>query len=232
MNAAEIQAKVFYGYAKAAQYIGSIYQFYRPGTPPPPTDQTSWDASGATWDSGGSWDQPGNFLFSLPVSLNAEDMKYSKPRGYAKATWYALVDGTNLLPGDYFVGPMGTFFVAALQSLLPILVVQCNRVISLFRPQIETGIGAQGYGGNTTANETPVFQGRPCSILQGTKGEKAEGNLPGDTRSPWWSILMPYAGAAILQDDIITDDLGRRYVVSSAELSALGYRITCMSALP
>jgi hypothetical protein len=232
MDAAQIQAKIWYGYAKSAGFIGSTYKFYRPGTPPPPVDQTSWDASGSNWDAGGNWDQPGNFLFALPVSLNAEDMTYKKPRGYAKATWYALVDGTNLQVGDYFIGPMGTFFIAAMQSLLPILAVQCNRVVSVFRPQIVTGVGAQGYGGNTTANETPVIQGRPCSILQGTKGEKAEGNLPGDTRAPWWVILMPYAGADILMDDIITDDLGRRYVVSSAELSALGYRITAMSALP
>jgi len=276
MNGALIQARIFKGYGKAAGFIGSIYQFYRPGNPPIPTgnydtpgrtmddgqtlddtleqfdaggtfdsnksfdqavnpdlvDQTKFDAPGATFDSGTSFDQPGNLLFSLPVSLNAEDMKYGKPRGYGKATWYALVDGTNLNVGDYFVGPQGTFFIAAMQPLLPILVVECNRVVSVFRPQTQTVDGIAPYGGNTSATETLLVAGRPCSILQGTKGEKAEGGLPGDARAPWWLILMPKACADIHMDDIITDELGRRYVASSVEISALGYRITAMSDLP
>jgi hypothetical protein len=194
-------------------------------------DQTKFDAAGATFDSGTSFDQPGNLLFSLPVSLNAEDMKYGKPNKYGKATWYALVDGTNLEVGDYFVGPQGTFLIAALQSLLPILVVECNRTVSIFRPQAQTGLGLGPYGGNTDATETLLISGRPCSILQGTKGEKSDSNLPGDTRSPWWAILMPYAGVDITFDDVIVDDLGRRYIVSSPERSDLGWRITAMSAV-
>jgi hypothetical protein len=45
-------------------------------------------------------------------------------------------------------------------------------------------------------------------------------------------ILMPVAGVDIHMDDIITDDLGRRYVASSVEITDLGYRITAMSDLP
>jgi hypothetical protein len=195
-------------------------------------DQTKFDAAGATFDSGTSFDQPGNLLFSLPVSLNAEDMKYGKPNKYGKPTWYALVDGTNLEVGDYFVGPQGTFFIAALQSLLPILAVSCNRTVSIFRPQGQTGFGLGAYGGNIDAAETLLVAGRPCSILQGTKGEKAESNLPGDTRSPWWTILIPYGGVSLTTDDIMVDDLGLRYVLSSVELSDLGYRITAMTAVP
>jgi hypothetical protein len=195
-------------------------------------DQTKLDAPGATFDSGTNFDQPGNLLFSLPVSLNAEDMKYGKPNKYGKATWYALVDGTNLNVGDYFVGPQGTFFIAALQPLLPILVVECNRTVSVFRPEEQAGVGLGPYGANTAANQTLLVSGRPCSILQGTKGEKSESNLPGDTRSPWWTILMPYAGVDLTMDDILIDDLSRRYVLSSVELSDLGYRITAMTAIP
>lgn len=194
-------------------------------------DQTKFDAAGATFDSGTSFDQPGNLLFSLPVSLNAEDMKYGKPNKYGKPTWYALVDGTNLEVGDYFVGPGGTFFIAALQSLLPILVVECNRTVSIFRPQAQAGLGLGPYGGSTLVTETLLVAGRPCSILQGTKGEKSDGNLPGDVRNPWWAILMPYAGVDLTFDDIIVDDLGRRYVISSPELSGSGWRLTAMSAV-
>jgi hypothetical protein len=196
-------------------------------------DQTKLDATGATFDSAGtSFDQPGNLLFELPVSLNAEDMAYKKPNKYGKATWYALVDGTNLEVGDYFVGPQGTFFIAALQPLLPILVVECNRVVSILRPAGQTGFGLGPYGADTAVTETTLIAGRPCSILQGTKGEKTETNLPGDVRSPWWGMLMPYAGVDLTMDDIVVDDLGRRYVISSAELSDLGWRCTLMTAIP
>jgi hypothetical protein len=232
-TAATIQARVYRGYGIAARVIGDTYKFYRPGNPPPPIDQTDFDVDGATWDSPGiNWDQIGNLLFELPVSLNAEDMNYSRPNKYGKATWYALVDGTDLEVGDYFIGPQGIFFIAALQPLLPIFVVECNRVVSIYRPQAQNAFGLGGYGGNTAANETLLVAGRPCSILQGTKGEKSDGNLPSDTRSPWWQILLPYAGVDLTYDDIIVDDLGRRYVISSPELSDLGWRLTGMPVVP
>lgn len=215
MNGATVQARIWKGYAKSASVLGFSCQFYRP---------TPWD--GSPWT--------GNFLgtstSTLPVSLNAEDMKYGKPNKYGKATWYALVDGTSLQAGDYFIGPQGTFFIAALQPLLPILAVSCNRTVSIYRPQTQTGVGAQPYGGNTASNQVLLVSGVPCSILQGTKGEKSEANLPGDTRSPWWSILMPGLGR-VMPDDIIIDDLEQRYVVSSPEQSDLGLRITAMMAL-
>jgi hypothetical protein len=196
-------------------------------------DQTKFDAPGATLDDDVSFDQPGNLLFSLPVSLNAEDMKYSRPNKYGKATWYALVDGTNLEVGDYFIGPQGTFFIATLQALLPILVVSCNRVVNIFRPYSQTGItGRAPYGGNTDKKAKLLVAGRPCSILQGTKGEKGDAQLPGDTRSPWWTLLIPEAGVDIRLDDIVKDDRGVRYALSSVELTDMGYRCTCMQAAP
>lgn len=277
MDGQLIQSRIWKGYGRAANFIGSDYKFFRAGNPLIPTgnldtpgrtvddpktfdrtfeqldqpgdtfdsdksfdqavdpdliDQTKLDAPGATFDDGVDLDQPGNYLFTLKVSLNAEDMKYGKPNKYGKATWYALVDGTNLEVGHYFIGPQGTFFVAAMQPLLPILVVECNRVVSIFRPQAQTVDGIAPYGGNTADNQTLLVAGRPCSILQGTKGEKADASLPGDTRSPWWAILMPEAAVDIRMDDIIVDDRGIRYVASSVELSDLGYRITAMMAEP
>lgn len=209
VNQASIQAHVWYGNSKAATKIGAAYQFYRPN---------------------GSF--PGPEILLLPVSLNAEDMKYGKPNKYGKATWYALVDGTSLAVGDYFIGPQGTFFIAAMQPLLPILVVECNRVISIARPQAQTGKGAQSYSGMTAANETPYASSVPCSILQGTKGEKNETALPSDTRSPWWTILFPASVGVVKYGDLIIDDLGQRYIVSSNEQSEYGWRCNCAMAEP
>ena len=205
---ASIQAKVWKGYAQAASRLGVPYQFYRPA---------------------GSY--PGAPLVSLPVSLNAEDMKYGKPNKYGKATWYALVDATTLRAGDYFIGPQGTFFIADLQPLLPILVVECNRTVSLSRVAADTSDGVEEYSGMTAANEVAYATGVPCSILQGTKGEKGDVVLPADTRMPWWNILMPASVGTVIFGDLIIDDLGRRYVVSSSELTSLGYRLTAMLAM-
>jgi hypothetical protein len=196
-------------------------------------DQTNLDAAGATLDDDVSFDQPGNYLFTRKVSLNAEDMRYGRPNKYGKPTWYALVDGTDLAVGFYFQGPQGTFFIATMQALLPILVVSCNRVVNIFRPYSQTGItGRAPYGGNTDKNSKLLVAGRPCSILQGTKGEKGDAQLPGDVRSPWWTVLIPQADTDIRMDDIIKDDRGVRYVVSSSELTDMGFRLTCMQAAP
>ena len=257
MNSAAIQACIFKGYRKAATVLGQSHSFYRSmpidillgedGRPILSESGAEIHVSGHRYilDENGNkilgedgkpiLAEVANPLAATPyanmfVSLNAEDMKYGKPNKYGKATWYALFDGLNAQVGDYFVGPGGTFFIAAMQLLLPILVVECNRVITVWRPQIQTGVDGE-YGGTTDANQTAVMTDWPCSILQGTKGEKNESNLPGDVRAAWWSILLPYAGVQILPNDIITDDLGIRYVLSSVEISDLGYRLTAMTAI-
>ncbi len=210
MDGTTLQGKVYAGYAKAALRVGLSCSHYRP------LAATSAVIAVA------------NQLTSLTASFNAEDMTYGRPNKYGKATWYCLADGTQLQVGDYLVQPSGsTFFIAGMQPLLPILVVECNRIVNVYRPQQQPGFGAQGYGGNTVAGQTQTVAQFPASILQGTKGEKSITALPGDVRMPWWAVLMPIIpGATIETDDIITDDLSRRYVVSSAELTDLGWRIT------
>jgi hypothetical protein len=256
-----IQSKIWRGYNIAAKKLGSKHQFFRPSLKAFNTEQggkLNTEAGGDLLLTALK-DFPGERLFTRHVSLNAEDMKYNRPNKYGKPTWYALVDGQDLQAGDYFIhedshkgllledggsllteakgkflleGALkGTYFIAALQPLLPILVVECNRVVSLFKPGAQSGIGAQGYGGTTAANETLYAESVPCSILQGTKGEKSEANLPDDTRSPWWTVLMPSAVGRIAPDDIMIDDLDQRYVISSNELTDLGYRCTAMMAL-
>lgn len=213
MDAAKLEAKIYAGYGKAAQRIGYTVDLFRPSSAINPLDAT-------------------NKQRSFPASFNAEDMKYGKPNKFAKPTWYGVFDGRLAQVGDYLVSANdGTFFVAAMQTALPILLVQCNRTVNVLRPQQQTGVGAVGYGGDVDSNETEMMHQWPAAVLQGTKGEKNDSQLPGDTRSPWWAILLPhYAGVTLRSADIITDDLARRYVISSAELTDLGWRITAMQA--
>jgi hypothetical protein len=211
MDGNRIQALVYRGYAISAAKIGLPYAQYRPDS----ADLTNWSP-----------------IATLLASFNAEDMKYSKPNKYAKPTWYVLIDGSQTQVGDYLIGSGGTFFIAAQQAILPILAVECNRVLSFARPQAQAQVGAvTNYEGNTTALQTPLAAGWPASVLQGTKGEKNEVNLPGDVRNPWWAILLPaIPGVTLRTTDLIEDDLGRRYILSSVELTDLGYRCTAQQA--
>lgn len=211
MDGNRIQALVYKGYAISAGKIGLPYAQYRPDS----ADLTNWSP-----------------IATLLASFNAEDMKYSKPNKYAKPTWYVLIDGSQTQVGDYLIGPGGTFFIAAQQAILPILVVECNRTLSFARPQAQLQVGAvTNYEGNTEALQTPLASGWPASVLQGTKGEKNEVNLPGDTRNPWWLILLPaIPGVTLRTTDLVFDDLGRRMILSSVELTDLGYRCTAMQA--
>lgn len=215
MNGALLQAKLYAGYAKAAQRVGQACQQYRPLTA---TSQAI---------------APGNLLQSLLASFNPQDMTYGKAQVHGKAAWFCLADGTQLAPSDYLVRPDGrAFFIAAMQPLLPILAIECNRVVSVFRPHQQTAVGAVGYGGETTASQTPLVTQFPASVLQGSKGEKSLVNLPGDVRSPWWVVLLPnLPGATYLRtDDVMTDELGRRYKLSSCEQTELGWRISATEA--
>ncbi len=212
MDGATINAKIYSGYAKAARVIGTPYQHYRPSGASNPIS-------------------PGNRLADLPVSLNADDPTYARPNVYGKATWYAIMDGAQMRVWDYIVGVEGTLFVAAMQQLLPIFMVDCNRVVTVYRPQQQTGAGLGTYGGTTTANQTALMTAWPASVLQGSKGEKDGSVLPGDTKQPWWQVLLPAVpGVTLRSADILVDDLARRYIISSAELTDLGWRLTAAQA--
>lgn len=208
MDGPTLQSKLYYGYAKSAQYIGTAFAQYRPTSALNPTTGTPLNAS-------------------LLASFNAKDMAYSKAQDFAKATWYCLADGTQLNVFDYLVGEQ-TYYIAAMQPLLPILAVQCNEVLSITRPQLQTQVGGvTDYEGTVAANETPLMTAWPAAVIQGSKGEKGEVVLPGDVRNAWWAIMLPAAsGVTLRSGDLIYSSLNRRYIISSAELTPLGWRIT------
>jgi len=211
MDGATLQGKIYEGYAKAAIRLGLPFAQYRPSGANNPVTGAPLNAS-------------------MLASFNAEDMKYGRPNKYGKATWYCLADGTQLAVFDYLVGASGTYFIAAMQPLLPILAVECNRTVSVTRPQLQTQVGGlTDYEGTTAVNETPLMAGWPASILQGSKGEKGEIVLPGDVRNAWWIVLFPSTPSVVLRSgDLIYDDNNRRYIISSAELTDLGWRLTAL----
>lgn len=197
----------------AGSILGSPYQQYRPTSALNPISS-------------------GNLLNTLSAWITA-DVKGmgDKPANYAKPVWYGMFDPTITQVGDYLVGPLGTFFIASQNAPQPFQVVLCNHSVNITQPAVQTSFGAQPYGGDTLATELPLASLWPCSMLQGTKGEQGTSRLPGDVKQPWSIILLPpIPGVNLRNNFIATDETGQRHVMSSTELSALGWRITAALA--
>ena len=219
MDGSRAQALAYKGTAISARKSGLPFRVFRPsGVSNPLVDA--------------------NVVATLPALFSMDDYRMRRPGGYAKATWTALLDGAQTRPGDYLVEASALpgqepriFFVAAQQPLLPILCVACNARLTISRPgpAEDEGVGSVGYGG--ASSPVPIVMTFPASLLAGTKGERADDGLPRDTRQPWYAALFPaLEGIEVRTDDVITDGRGYRYLVSSAELSPLGWKCSVMFA--
>lgn len=207
MDAATLQTRIYGGYAKAAQRIGESYSVYRSISAINPLDS--------------------GYLYSNVLASFNVDWAYSKANKFGNALWQLIADGTPLQVFDYLVSEQSTFYVAAMQSLLPMLAIETNRTLTIKRPTQPTGKGSVGYGGYQDSTATLLMQNCPASVLEGTKGETSTAKLPSDTKMPWWRVLMPFLGGVILETgDIIVDDLGARSIISSVECTDMGYRLT------
>ena len=151
--------------------------------------------------------------------------------GYGKVTWFSIHDLTTTQVGDYIIRQYDNaiYFIASQKALLQPLLIECNKVVSFKRPDAGLNIGpSSGYSGDLQVTEVLILNNINVSMIQGTKGEKADIVLPGDTRMPWYSVFMPFIfGETILVNDIMVDESnGDRYKVSSCELTDLGYRLS------
>jgi hypothetical protein len=206
-----LQDRIARGLGTAARHIGTPYDAFRPCSIATPLD-------------------PANRYLRLPAAFTAEDSSFRRPVGYGRAAWTGIFDSAYTQRGDYLVGPAGTFFIAAQEALLPALCVLASRTLSVARAAAPTVAGVNSYGGLTAATVTPVLSGWPASIL--FAGTGSPGDLPGDASIPTWSVLLPNTPATIRAADLLTDDRGQSYVVGSAELTALGWRILAKQAAP
>jgi len=210
MDAAKLQAKIYKGYGDAAKRIGVSCNIYRQSV-----------ATQAVITSG-------NLIGTVLASFNSQDMTYTKANKYGQSLWYGVFDASTVNVGDVLVGSQGTFFVAAKQLHLPILLVQTNRIATLSHSPTLSQTGA--IGSSHASDEVQTMVGVPASILESGKGASIP--VPSDTKNSAWMILIPqFAGVVVNTNDIITDDLGRRYAVNTAELTDLGWRILAVEVV-
>lgn len=218
VSQALVTKKVRFGYGKAASKVGVECGHYRPTSASDPL-ASGWPLTPIF----AAFDINFNFPFIVPAN-------------YGHPVFAGLLDATNTIIGDYIVEPkMGTFFIVSQETFKAPMCVQCNRVLTFTRP----GGGPSGsgyYGGDESATETPLLTRWPASVLFGTKGEAGEAftRLPGDVRNPWVAILLPAVALVQLRSgDVVVDEQGitQRYIISSCELTGLGYRLTATIAV-
>ncbi len=209
MRIQRLQDRIDRGLGTAARHLGHEVDAYRPVTASNPLAAE-------------------NRFLRLHAAFNDENLSFRRPIAYGRATWSGIFDRAYTQPGDYLSGPDGTFFIAAQQSLLPALCILTNRTIAVTRPAAPAIAGVNAYGGLLATTATPVLTAWPASIL--FAGAGSPGELPGDGGTPTWTVLLPSTPTALLSADLINDDVGKSYVIGSAELTSLGWRIVAKQA--
>ena len=103
------------------------------------------------------------------------------------------------------------------------------RTVNITRPVNATSLGATAYSGLTEANETVIATGIAAAIQMHNPGAAPPAGLPGDTgrRTYWRIFLSPNTLnlGQVLSHDVVTDDLGERYQVTSDYWNSLGYTL-------
>lgn len=216
MDGITLQSRLWKGYGKAATRIGTPHGVYRPsGTTNPLTG--------------------GNLIATIPAVFSihgAAQYSFDKPSDYKDNLFHGLFDATSVNQWDYLAGPApsvesedGVYFVAGLDPLKPILCVQCTRVFDLTRTSSVSG-------GVLTAASTTLFSGFPGGIILRGLVASVEKSFPEDSGSGVYEVLLPEIGSAVPQPlDILTDDIGRSYLVRTCEVSDLGWRIRAFELL-
>lgn len=105
------------------------------------------------------------------------------------------------------------------------------RTISVRRPNnnVSPVVGAVGYGGADPAQETVIISNLSAAIDFDRFGRQDPGNLPTDSKLPFYIVSMPpnqgVTVSTISQNDVVVDDLGRRYQVTGQTYTAIGVQL-------
>jgi hypothetical protein len=101
------------------------------------------------------------------------------------------------------------------------------RTITIKRNAPQTGVGAVGYGGVTAADEQVILEDIEASIQNTRIGRDNKVGLPMDRQQSTWKIFYQADPTLVRENDLIYDDLGRRFRIIAAYPHALGYTSTC-----
>lgn len=202
-----LAAKVRYGYGKAASILGRSTTIYRP-------DDSTWDAITVNV-------RPAQFD-TVPT------FTFTNPQKFGNVTYYALMDVTGLLPGDYLVSEGTTYFVATVDDFAAPMVQRCDAVLTISRPSGSGVPGAGYYSGDVRDAETLLLDRWPAAMVITGRSTTGAAALPADPHFQRWQAMLPVSvPRQIRTSDIVEDSLAMpmRMLISSVEYSALGIRM-------
>ena len=203
MNGVELQDRFSRGMGAAARVFGMPHDLYRARGPEAPL-------------------APERRILRLSAGFDGGDPGYKRPRGYERSL-RGTFDADCTRVGDYMKGPRGVLFIAALPPLQRPLCVMTNAVLDVLRPAGPETPGLNGYGGVREPRLRAILSDWPGQVLGGSGGGHT--GLPDDGGQSGWSVLLPPTPAAILGSDLLRDEEGRRFLVRTAELSEMGWRL-------
>jgi hypothetical protein len=230
MDGVRLESLVRRGFAKAARHVSLPYHVYRPV-------QRMWPIQliGQRPDILATFSPKQDFEFNAPPSI--KDVLQS-----------CLTNDTSLAHGDYLLGPSGTFFVSKTAHLTAPTCVLCNHTLELRRVMPPEGFGALRYRAEVAQEETIIAR-LPGSLMRSSQGGRHEAGLPGAPSAPEVMVLWPDLAQigpddrnpsdnpvsqawradqmVIRTSDAISDDMGRRWAISAAELTGFGWRLWC-----
>jgi hypothetical protein len=214
MDGLRLADRLAYGAGCAARRTGFLYDAYRPDGLAAPLN-------------------PANRFMRLCVAFVLPSGAVGSPAGLTTPYRQAWVDWSYLRVGDYLSGPDGVAFVAAIEPPKPMLAVMTNACISLARPGVTATVGLNEYGAVEPGAEIPLVTDYPASLLVGGgSGDRTRNGLPDDTKVPGVTALLPrVAGVVPLVADILSNQRGERFVVSSVEELSGIWRIFVVQAV-
>jgi hypothetical protein len=216
MDADRLNDRIARGMGQAAFRLGEGYDAFRPRDAINPLARA-------------------NLLLRLKVAFHGEDKDWRRSARYGQPLWFAIHDTAYTQPGDYLRGPRGIFFIAAQPPLLPTVCVLTNRTLRFARADGARKPGTNGYGGIEQRAETLLLDDWPASVLAAGAGAHGGGALPGEPGPASWTVLLPALhgpqSVELRQDDLMTDEVGTRAVISAVERTELGWRLTATQAV-
>jgi hypothetical protein len=213
MDAAAIQAKLYYGYGAAAARIGFPFKQFRA-------------ASGVT-----TLASPQIATLRASMTVASSGFNFGRPAKDDDHLFNCLVDGRATAVGDILQDASGvSYVIGAMAPLLPILAIRCNAVVKLDRRAAVTLTpGLNPYQAPTLASQADLATSIPACISLESTGRNTHGaGLPSDAPGPlkYQLLLSPQAEAFdVAANDYLYDDAGRRFMVAGTEKTPIALRL-------
>ncbi len=216
MDAVSGNLRLAKGLAKIAAKIGRDHRWFRPATASSPTAGVRVQGVLPAY-------------FDVDPGFAAK--RVSKDDNN---TFYGAFDFSEAMAGDYLVRDGGaTYFISALYDIQPPECVRCNMRASFHRPasRAAVAVGPDDYDDFYEGNDGAgllLAADWPVGLLEGTKGERPNPNLPtSPNKRPWFKIAVPHMlGVTLRSGDFIELETGERLSISAPVLTEHGYRIT------